>query len=255
MIESVFRHDRALVLAGLAAVTGLAWLYLVTLAAGMDGTGGMAAMEIQPWSTTDFLLVILMWSIMQAGMMIPGATPFILLFALVSRKQREKGRDVAAVGTFVLGYVAVWGGFSVLAASLQWGLQQAALISPTMVSNSPVLGGVLLIGAGIYQLTPAKNACLGHCRTPMNFLTQRWRRGAGGAAVMGMEHGAYCVGCCWVLMLLLFVGGVMNLLWIAAIAVFVLIEKAAPFGAATGRVTAVLLILSGVYFIARHQVL
>lgn len=254
MIVTILRRDRAVVLTGLAVVTGLAWFYLVTLAAGMDGMSA-AMTEIQPWSTGDFLLMILMWSVMQAGMMIPGATPFILLFALVSRKQREKGRDVASVGTFVLGYVAVWGGFSVLAASLQWGLQQAALVSPMMVSASPLLGGGLLIGAGIYQLTPAKRACLGHCRTPMDFLTRRWRRGAGGAVVMGMEHGAYCVGCCWALMLLLFVGGVMNLLWIAAIGVFVLIEKAAPFGAATGRLTAGLLILSGAYFIGQHVVL
>ena len=255
MIEAVLRRDRALVLGGLAVVTGLAWLYLAVLAAGMDGMSGVAAMEIRPWSATDFAVVVLMWAVMQVGMMIPGAAPTILLYALVSRKRREKGGSVASVGAFVLGYVLVWSAFSVVAASAQWGLQQAALVSPTMVSSSPILGGILLIAAGAYQWTPVKNACLGHCRTPMDFLTRRWRRGAGGATVMGIEHGAYCVGCCWVLMLLLFVGGVMNLLWIAAIAIFVLIEKVAPFGAATGRVTGILLILSGAAFIAQHQVL
>ena len=255
MIEAALRHDRALVLTGLAVVTGLAWLYLAVLAAGMDGMSAMAALEIRPWSAGDFALVVLMWAVMQVGMMIPGAAPTILLFARVSRVQREKGRKVASVSAFVLGYVLVWSGFSVFAASLQWGLQQAALVSPAIVSSSPVLGGLLLIAAGIYQWTPAKNACLGHCRTPLEFLTRRWRRGAAGASVMGIEHGAYCVGCCWVLMLLLFVGGVMNLLWIAAIALFVLLEKVAPFGAATGRVTGGLLILSGAAFISQHQVL
>ncbi len=177
----------------------------------------------------------------------------ILLFAVISRKQRERGHPFAPVGAFVAGYVAVWSAVSLGATGLQWGLERAALLSPMLVSTSPLLGGGLLVAAGVYQWTPLKHACLRHCRSPIHFLVHGMRKGSGGAFVMGLEHGAFCVGCCWVLMGLLFVGGVMNLLWVAAIAVFVLLEKVLPFGALAGRISGALLVLAGL-LLAIHGV-
>ncbi len=242
-IEAILRHDRGVVLAGLAGVTALAWVYLF-LAAGPADMSGIVA-GVRPWAVLDVALMLLMWAVMMVGMIVPGAAPMILLFAAVRRRQGEKGRTLAPTGAFLSGYIAVWTGFSLAATALQWALDQAALLSPMMVGTSPVLGGVVLIGAGVYQWTPLKNACLDHCRSPIHFLSRSWRPGTLGAFVMGLEHGAFCVGCCWVLMALLFVGGVMNLLWVAAIAMFVLIEKAAPFGVAMGRLGAAVLILAG----------
>ena len=245
-IETILKRDRLLVLASLAGVTALAWLYLVADAVHMTSMSDMAMMQVTPWTAFDAMLMFLMWAIMMVGMMLPSAAPMILLYGLVARKQRSRGHLFAPVGAFVAGYLFVWTAFSLGATALQWGLEQAALLSPMMVSKSPLLGGGLLIAAGLYQWTPFKNACLEHCRSPAEFLATRWRKGTGGAIIMGAHHGAYCVGCCWFLMGLLFVGGVMNLLWIAAITAYVLIEKLAPFGARTSRVTGVLLTLAGI---------
>jgi predicted metal-binding membrane protein len=239
-LEAVLKRDRLIVLAGLVGVAALAWVYLMVIAAAthmsMPMGEAMAMPQIRPWSTADFVLTSLMWAIMMIGMMLPSAAPMILLYARVCRTQRDKGRPFAPTGAFVAGYVAVWTAFSLVAAVLQWTLEQAALLSPMMVGTSPVLGDGLLIAAGIYQLSPLKHVCLRHCRGPLDFITRHWRKGTGGAFIMGVEHGAYCVGCCWFLMALLFVGGVMNLLWVAAIAVFVLLEKVAPHGELTARV-------------------
>ncbi len=247
-LEALLKRDRAVVLAGLAGVTGLAWIYLLFAAAEM-GPGLGTAMQVRPWTGLDFLLMFLMWAVMMVAMMVPGAAPMILLFAAIHRKQRGKQREpgdsFASVSAFAAGYIAVWSAFSLAATLLQWGVEQAALRSPIMVGNSPILGGGLLVVAGLYQWTPLKQACLRHCRSPVHFLVHRRREGNGGAFVMGLEHGAFCVGCCWILMGLLFVGGVMNLLWVAAIAVFVLLEKALPFGVLGGRVTGALLALAG----------
>jgi predicted metal-binding membrane protein len=245
-LEAVLRRDRLIVLTGLIGLTILAWLYLIVMAAGMQGMGmAMAAARFEPWQPIDFVLMFLMWAIMMVGMMTPSAAPMILLFATISRKQSERGEPFAPTGAFVAGYLAVWAAFSVLATLLQWGLEQAALLSPMMVSTSPVLGGLLLIAAGLYQWTPYKDVCLNHCRSPLHFLMHHWRKGVGGAFVMGIEHGAFCLGCCWLLMGLLFFGGVMNLLWVAGIASFVLLEKVVPGGPLLGRVTGALLLLAG----------
>ncbi len=249
-LETLLKRDRAVVLAGLAGVSLLAWAYLLVAAAEMDGmagAGAMAAMQVRSWTGLDFLLMFLMWAVMMVAMMVPSAAPMILLFAGIRRKQQERGHGVAPVSAVVAGYVAVWSAFSLAAALLQWGLEQAALLSPMMVGTSPMLGGGLLVVAGLYQWTPLKQACLRYCRSPIQFLSHGMRKGSGGAFVMGLEHGAYCVGCCWILMGLLFVGGVMNLLWVAAIAVFVLLEKVLPFGVLGGRVTGALLALAGLF--------
>jgi len=188
----------------------------------------MSMPQMQPWQPAQLALLFVMWAVMMVAMMIPSAAPMILLFAAVNRKRREEQRPFVATGVFVLGYLVVWTIFAALAALAQAGLHATALLSPMMVSTSVVLGGALLIAAGIFQFTPIKNACLSHCRSPLDFITTGWRDGTAGAFMMGLRHGAFCLGCCWVLMTLLFFTGVMNVLWIAIIAGFVLIEKISP---------------------------
>jgi predicted metal-binding membrane protein len=198
---------------------------------------------VQPWTTTEFALRLAMWAVMMVAMMLPTAAPMTLLYAAVARKAAAQHAPLASTSVFVTGYLAMWTIFSFVATIAQHALDQAALLSPTMVSKSAGLGAALLIAAGVYQLTPFKNACLRNCRTPAHFLSRYWRTGKLGAFGMGLRLGAYCVGCCSILMGLLFVGGVMNLLWIAAIAIFVLLEKTIPFGEIGGRVAGAAMIL------------
>lgn len=242
---SLPRRDRIAVLAGLGGVTVLAWVYLVWMARGMGAMAAMDAMQLRPWSGIDFLLMFLMWAVMMVGMMVPSAAPMTLVYAAVARKAERQGSGVAPAFVFVAGYVAVWTLFSLGATLAQWGLEHLALLSPMLVATSPVLGGGLLLAAGVYQLTPAKDACLRHCRAPAHFFAQHWRPGTAGAFRLGLAHGAFCLGCCWLLMGLLFFGGVMNLLWIAAIALFVLLEKVLPFGVRAGRIAGVGLVALG----------
>ena len=243
-------RDRVVVLAALAGVTALAWLYLIRTSANMDPSAPMEMMQIRPWEPVDFGLVLLMWTVMMVGMMVPTATPMTLTYAAVARKAARDQTPVPPTMVFAAGYVVLWTLFSVLAALAQWGLDQAAVLSPLIVTTSPALGAGLLIVAGTYQLTPFKRACLDHCRSPAHFLSAHWKQGVGGAFRMGMEHGAFCVGCCWALMGLLFVGGVMNLLWVAAIAFFVLLEKVMPQGRLASGVAGGALILAGLAMLA-----
>jgi predicted metal-binding membrane protein len=191
-----------------------------------------------------------MWTVMMIAMMIPSVTPVILLFAGVSRRRRVQGVPAVPVSVFALGYLLAWTGFAVLAAFAQSALRSAELLSPAMASQSPLLGGGLLILAGVYQWLPVKGACLSQCQSPLGFFSTHWREGGGGALRMGFRHGIYCVGCCWALMALLFVAGVMNLLWVAAIAAFVLAEKLIPGGRGLSRVTGAVMIVWGIGLIA-----
>ena len=202
-----------------------------------------------PWSTVTLIPLFLMWSEMMVAMMLPSATPMILTFAKVQRNRREQERPYVATGIFAFGYLAVWTGFSAIAAVMQWALHAKALVSPMMVSTSPLLGGALLIAAGIFQWTPIKNSCLSHCCSPLNFLMTGWREGKWGAFIMGLKHGVFCAGCCWFLMLLLFVAGVMNIWWIAIITVLVLLEKIAPRGLFLGRIAGGVFVGWGVWMI------
>ena len=248
ILPLILRRDRLPVVVGLVGVSALAWLYLVWMAhhmAGMTGMAQLAMPMIEPWSAADWLAMLLMWAIMMVGMMLPSAAPMILLYDRVRERQEARGASLAATGTFALGYLVAWTLFSVGATTAQWALEQAALLSPMMVSASPWLGGGLLIAAALYQWTPLKHACLVHCRAPITFLADHWRPGSSGALRMGLHHGLYCVGCCWVLMALLFVGGVMNLLWIALLALFVLLEKVLPQGELFSRLSALLLAGAG----------
>jgi len=254
MLESVLKRDRTVVVAGLVAVSVLAWAYILAGAGmgmsafemtrmsgggapmpmdkgGMAGMSGMATMTMPAvWTPGYALLMLVMWWVMMVAMMLPSAAPMILLFAMVNRKSGEKGGPVVPATLFAGAYLVAWGGFSVMAVALQWGLERAELLSPMMASRNAAFGGTLLVLAGVYQLSPLKHACLRHCRGPIGFITQHWRPGRWGAFRMGVHHGLYCLGCCWTLMALLFFGGVMNLYWIAGLALFVLLEKTVPPG-------------------------
>lgn len=254
-IEALTRRDRSVIVAGLVGIAALSWIYLIHLSAGMPDMVAIPATAmpaIAPWTATDALMMFVMWAVMMAAMMIPSATQMILLHAAVLRKRGDGQVPGTATGAFAVGYLVVWTGFSALATAMQWCLEQTALLSPMMVTASPYFGAALLIAAGLYQMTPLKEVCLRHCRSPVQFLSAHWRRGNGGAFRMGLDHGAYCVGCCWVLMALLFVGGVMNLLWIAALSAFVLIEKLAPRGILAGRIGGGLMILGGLWLVILH---
>ena len=243
----LFRHDRAVVIAGLVLVIAIAWGYLL-LGAGLEmpaveTMAGRMTMTAPAWTLHYAALQFLMWAAMMAAMMLPSAAPVILLVAGIARKGAAAGAPSAAF--FALGYLTVWTGFSLLATALQWGLHQAGLLSPRMAAANAALAGAVLVAAGIYQWTPLKAACLRHCRSPLAFLLQHWRSGARGGMILGLRHGLTCLGCCAMLMALLFVGGVMNLVWIAGIALLVLIEKLLPWGGRTCRLSGVVLTLWG----------
>ncbi len=273
--ERLLKRDRVITLTGLAVLCALAWFYIVTGAGlgmsawemttlalfphqqphnampdmpGMDM--GATAVEWMAWGFATWTLIIAMWWIMMIAMMTPSATPTILLYARVHRHALAQGQvqdKLAPTSAFVAGYVLIWLGFAVAATTVHWMLERAGLVSAMMMgSQSRLLSSAVLITAGLYQLSPLKNTCLTHCRTPTSFLSRHWRPHALGALRLGAMHGAYCVGCCWMLMVLLFVGGVMNLTWIAALAILVLIEKALPPGQWIGRGVGIALIGWGV---------
>jgi predicted metal-binding membrane protein len=236
-LQTTLRRDRLLVLSGLVGITALAWIHMFYLAGSMGNASNMgtmsmemAAPHLETWKLIDLTLAFVMWVVMMIAMMVPSASPMILMYATLHRRQHDQENPVAAISMFLLGYLTSWAAFSLLATLAQWTLHSAALLSPMAQTTSSALGGALLLAAGVFQWTPLKHACLSRCRTPLGFLLNEWRDGARGAYVMGIRHGSFCVGCCWLLMALLFVAGVMNLLWVAIIAAFVLIEKVSPTG-------------------------
>ena len=233
----------------IAALTAIAWAYLFHLdrqmADAMAYGQMMADMGMSmdtPWTAKDAFLTFVMWSVMMIGMMAPSAAPVMTLFRA---SQRGRGGGAAPTVAFGGGYLLIWMAFSLVAALAQWALHDAALLSPAMTVVNRALGAAVLLAAGVYQLTPLKRACLTHCRTPLGFLMSQWRDGLRGALAMGVRHGAYCVGCCWALMGLLFVGGVMNLLWVATLTIVVLLEKAVPGGMVIARVAGLGMIAAG----------
>jgi predicted metal-binding membrane protein len=226
----ILERDRRVALLLLIAVAALAWGFVLS-GAGMPDIGGMdpdMVMTPAPWSPGYAVLIFLMWWIMMAAMMLPSAAPAILLYDLVVRRAADAGGGATLL--FAGGYLLVWGIFSLTAAALHWGLDRSGLLTMGMASASRVLGGGLLVAAGVWQLTPLKRACLTRCQNPLQFLAHRWRSGPGGFLRMGMEHGLHCLGCCWMLMALLFYGGLMNLAWIGGLAAYVLVEKTTPAG-------------------------
>ncbi|MCU0790524.1 MAG: DUF2182 domain-containing protein [Nitratireductor sp.] len=258
-LEQVLNRDRLVVLLALAAVVLLAAAYTVA-GVGMDMSAltmtrmaiEMPGMMMQPaqWSPAYAAAMFLMWWVMMIAMMVPSATPAILLFSTVARKQRNETRPFLATWFFLAGYLSIWAFFSLVATALQWALEKVGIVTGMMQIGTPVVAGTVLVAAGLYQLTPVKQACLKHCQHPVMFVMHHWRPGRHGAFSMGLRHGAYCVGCCWLLMALLFVGGVMNLLWIAGIAIYVGLEKLAGRWRLLPNAAAVVLAGSGLWLIA-----
>jgi predicted metal-binding membrane protein len=236
----------------MALISLLSWAYLAHDARRMAAAPAACPMclpKTHAWTSADVGLMFLMWTVMMVGMMTPSVAPTVLLFASLQQQRRAADRPHTPAALFLLGYLLIWTLFSLAATLAQWGLHAAALLSPTMVSTSPLLGGVLLIAAGVFQLTPLKNACLAHCRTPMNVFLSGWREGRTGALVMGLRHGASCTGCCAMLMALLFVLGVMNLLWVAALTLLVMLEKLCPAPRLLTRLTALLFVGWGMFLL------
>jgi predicted metal-binding membrane protein len=255
--ERVLRRDRLIVAGGLAAIALLAWLFV------LDGAGtgmsirAMSTWRFPPplvpaanetWPAAYWLVMLAMWWVMMIAMMTPSAAPAILIYARVARSAEQ-----AAVPTawFAGGYLLAWLAFSAAAVAAQWALERLGLTHAMMMwSLDRWLSGALLVAAGLYQLTPLKAFCLRQCRMPAAFLARHWRPGIAGALRLGFRHGLYCVGCCWLLMALLFAGGIMNLVWIAGLALFVLAEKLLPVGGIVARGGGVLLLVGGAYILA-----
>jgi predicted metal-binding membrane protein len=246
-------RERLAALVSLVLITGFAWLYLFREAASMGrGTMDMGSgfVETITIDAATYVTAFVMWTVMMVGMMLPSAAPAILLYASLVRKNAARGVSLASSWIFTAGYLAAWTAFSAAATVLQLELQRAGWLGAGMASANTWLSAGILLAAGIYQWLPVKAACLSRCSHPVHFLLTHWRAGRLGALRMGAEHGAFCVGCCWVLMLVLFVGGVMNLLLVALIGGFVFLEKALPAGRLTSRVAGTGLVGSAVAFVA-----
>jgi predicted metal-binding membrane protein len=243
------RRERVVIAAALGAVAALSWLYLYLQMQLTEDMADMAPAMFAPWTATDFALNLAIWWVMMPGMMLPSAAPMILTFAAVNQRKRERGQPFVQTMVFTAGYLVAWGLFGVFATLADWALERAALISPMTGRMTPILAAVVVIAAGIYQLTPLKSVCLTHCRSPFDFVLNHWRDGASGALRMGLEHGLYCLGCCWFLMALMFAAGIMSLLWMAVIAVFILLEKLLPVGTWLARAGGVAMLGFGVYLL------
>jgi len=284
-VEYVLRRDRVVVLVALGSIIVVSWIYVLAgagmgmsafqmsswlmaagptsnttvmpmqMESGVDMGRAMEAMATpMPWTLGYAVLMFFMWWVMMVAMMLPSAAPMVLLYGTVNRKASKSVNSSTSnhwsTAGFTGGYLLAWAGFSIVAVLLQWALERAGLLSPmTLNTTSAMLAGSILIFAGLYQLTPLKEACLKHCRSPIQFLSQQWQAGVTGALKMGLHHGVYCLGCCWGLMVILFFGGIMNLYWIIGLAIIVLIEKLVPVGVWVGKVIAVVLIAWGSWFL------
>jgi predicted metal-binding membrane protein len=266
-LEALLRRDRYVVFAALLALTALAWSYLLWLSGhmamdgatmgnmAMDGIAMGAAPALTPWAM-ELVLACIMWTVMMVGMMTPSVAPVVLLYARVARHAASNGKPFAATGWFAGGYFLAWAGFSVVAAAAQVALRSLALLTPMLASANHFVGGAILIVAGAYQWSRLKDACLGQCQAPLAFIQRHggFKARAVESLELGLRHGLYCIGCCWALMLLLFVGGVMNILWVAGLAVLVLLEKFPAQGRFLSRATGSALIAGGLLLICRDLV-
>ncbi len=259
--EALLRRERLIIGVCLAVVCLLSWYYLLTGAGTGMSTAAMTTWDFplpvyrssaSQWPVTYWFTMLAMWWVMMIAMMVPSAAPMVLLYGRVRRHARQQGRGDGVISALSLlfGYLLAWLVFSLAVVVLQWVLERAELVHGMLMwSTSHTLSGIFLAAAGIYQFSPLKGACLSHCRNPAAFLTAHWRKGRAGALRMGVEHGLYCVGCCWVLMLLLFVGGIMNLVWIAGLAVLVLLEKLLPRGEWLARGSGLLMLPAGAWLL------
>jgi len=265
-LAAVLRRDRVVVLICLLALVAIAWAYVLWLAAdmemgGMDMTGfrmipagrGYMMPVTEPWKGIEFAFVFIMWSVMMVGMMMPSAAPLILIYTRVGRQAAAQQQPFAASAWFAGGYLLTWIAFSLIATIAQWAIERTGWLNPAMAGASDIFGGLVLIAAGVYQWTPLKDACLRQCQFPLQFIQRNggFRADPFGSLALGARHGAYCVGCCWVLMALLFVVGVMNVLWIALIMIFVLLEKVIPARRLISQISGVGLMAVGAWLLAR----
>jgi predicted metal-binding membrane protein len=259
---AVLRRDRVVVVLALTLLTALAWSYLLWLSADM-AMGGMDMGDFRmipsgmglmvpahtPWQAMEFAFVFAMWTVMMVGMMTPSATPMIVMYARMGRQTETRDTPFAATVWFATGYFLVWVAFALLATLVQWALERTVLLDSWMASTSNVLGAFVFVAAGSYQWTRLKDVCLAQCQRPFAFLMRQggFRRDAPGSLMLGLRHGAYCVGCCWVLMTLLLVGGVMNVLWIALLALLIIVEKVTPFGRPIAHLAGIVLVAAGAW--------
>ena len=255
MIERLVSRDRWLTAFGIGAITALGWVYLVRSAGAMEAMAAESRMhaamgmsDMRDWGLADWSGLFVMWAVMMTAMMLPSAAPVIMLVLGMYRRRGDVAARIAAAA-FGAGYLIAWTGFSLVASALQVVLHRLAVLDPDMRVGSAALAGVVLVLAGLYQWLPLKNSCLTQCQSPLGFLSRYWREGTSGGFVLGLRHGLFCVGCCWALMALLFVVGVMNLFWVAALAVFVLVEKLTRAGATAGRVAGLGIAAWGLYLL------
>src|SRR5262245_17185048 len=254
-LERLVRRDRLVASLALAILTLFAWVYLGRMAVAMHAAATEAEMHAamgmtgtDAWGPGDVASLFVMWVVMMAGMMLPSAAPMILLVAGTHRRQGGP-RAQMRTAAFAIGYLVAWTEFSLAAALVQAALHAAALMSPNMAKESSRVSGVIFLAAGAYQWLPFKHSCLTHCRSPLHFVSEYWREGVSGAFTLGLQHGLYCIGCCWVLMGLLFAAGVMNLAWVAAIGALVLVEKLLTHGPLVGRLAGALFVVWGLYLV------
>ena len=244
------RRDRFFLLAGLFGVCGVAWAYTIALARHGAAHGPadlLLGVQARPWTASELGTTFVMWGVMMVAMMAPMAAPMLLALARIGRAQPDASGPLLPATGFLLGYLGIWTGFSLAATLAQWHLHELALVSAQGASRDPVFAGALLLGAGAFQLTPLKQACLTRCRSPLLFLMSAWRPGAWGGLRMGILHGGFCLGCCWALMALMFVGGTMNLLWCAGLMLLMLAEKLLPPGRAVSHGVGIVLMVFGSY--------
>jgi predicted metal-binding membrane protein len=254
-LERLVRRDRFLMLGALAALTLLAIAYLVrdalamrAMSAEMARLAQMGMVMPMSWGPAEWLGLFVMWVVMMLAMMLPSAAPVILL-VLATLRRRGDAHALLAAYVFVTGYLLAWTVFSALAATVQFQLHRVAAMTMDMSLQPSAASAAVLMLAGIFQWTPFKNACLRHCRSPLDALSRYWREGTSGALLAGLRHGSYCIGCCWLIMLVLFVVGIMNLAWVAALAAVILLEKDAPWGQFIGRVAGLALFTWGAWLL------
>jgi predicted metal-binding membrane protein len=253
IVTSVLKQDRTVLVIGIVVIIVMSWGYMFYLAGTMNSVSmNMVNPVMDRWDFPELIFLFTMWTVMMIAMMMPSATPMLLTFSKIKRQNIRFPSLLLATLIFLLGYLAVWTAFSLLAALIQWYLHNISILSDMMVSNNPLFGGILLVFAGVFQFTPLKKACLNHCRSPLGFLLNEWKDGKLGAFSMGFNHGLYCVGCCWLLMALLFVTGVMNLMWVAIIAVFVLMEKIIPSDKLLSHTAGTIIILYGIWLVSAN---
>ncbi len=234
------------ILTALTLLSGLAWAGSIYQAGSM-GLGLITCSMTMgaPFTLSNAALYVVLWGVMMAAMMLPAMTPIVGLFQTIARRKQEQGLPFTPVWVFVVGYVALWTMTGGIGYAADLAMQSLPEVFPPVRAYGALIGGFTLVGAGIYQLTPLKYLCLSECRSPIGFLMTNWRDGTVGAFRMGMYHGAYCLGCCWSLMVVLFVMGTMNLVWMGMLSIVIFVEKTAPQGVTLGKATGLALMLLG----------